>query len=94
MELTTFGTQLVTSGLMTTENKVKVGNHLDASDAALARSVTSLQSNLKNLEGSATSPVVLVPLARQLLDLARKSAAFPPAVLQASLMRLPDDVKQ
>jgi len=41
---------------MTTENKVKVGNHLDASDAALARSVTSLQSNLKNLEGSATSP--------------------------------------
>ena len=77
---------------MTTENKVKVGNHLDASDAALARSVTSLQSNLKNLEGSATSPVVL--LARQFLDLARKSAALPPAVLQASLMRLPDDVKQ
>ena len=45
----------------------------------------SLQSQLKILEASATSPLVLVPLARQLLDLPRKSAALPPAELQASL---------
>jgi hypothetical protein len=40
---------------------------------------------------SATSPLALVPLARQLLELARKSAGLPLAELQASLMLLASD---
>jgi outer membrane biosynthesis protein TonB len=40
------------------------------------------------MTASATSPLALVPLARQLLELARKSAGLPPAELQASLMLL------
>jgi hypothetical protein len=55
----------------------------------LSASIQSLQSQLKVLEASATSPLALVPLARQLLELARKSAALPE--LQASLMLLASD---
>jgi hypothetical protein len=66
-------------------------NQLTEERDALARSVTSLQSQLKILEVSATSPLALVPLARQLLDLARKSAALPLPELQASLMLLASD---
>ncbi|MBV8273634.1 MAG: hypothetical protein JO170_00020 [Verrucomicrobia bacterium] len=51
----------------------------------------SLQSQLKVLEASATSPLALVPLARQLLELARKSAGLPLPELQASLMLLASD---
>jgi outer membrane biosynthesis protein TonB len=40
---------------------------------------------------SAASPLALVPLARQLLDLARKSAGLPLPELQASLMLLASD---
>jgi hypothetical protein len=43
------------------------------------------------MTASATSPLVLVPLARQLLDLARKSAGLPLPELQASLMLLASD---
>jgi hypothetical protein len=43
------------------------------------------------MTASATSPLALVPLARQLLELARKSAGLPPAELQASLMLLASD---
>jgi len=53
--------------------------------------VQSLQSQLKILEASATSPLALVPLARQLLELARKSAGLPLPELQASLMLLASD---
>jgi hypothetical protein len=53
--------------------------------------VQSLQCQLKILEASATSPLALVPLARQLLELARKSVGLPPAELQASLMLLASD---
>ena len=51
----------------------------------------SLQSQLKVLEASATSPLALVPLARQLLELARKSAGLSLPELQASLMLLASD---
>jgi hypothetical protein len=54
--------------------------------------VQSLQSQLKTLETSAAPPLVLVPLARQLLDLARKSGTLPLTELQASLMNLASDV--
>jgi hypothetical protein len=57
----------------------------------LSSSVQSLQSQLKILEASATSPLALVPLARQLLELARKSAGSPLPELQASLMLLASD---
>jgi len=53
--------------------------------------VQSLQCQLKVLEASATSPLALVPLARQLLELARKSAGLPLPELQASLMLLASD---
>jgi hypothetical protein len=53
--------------------------------------VQSLQSQLKVLEASATSPLALVPLARQLLELARKSAGLSLPELQASLMLLASD---
>ena len=43
----------------------------------MSSSVQSLQSQLKILEASATSPLALVPLARKLLELARKSAGLP-----------------
>jgi hypothetical protein len=68
-------------------------NQLTEERDALARSVTSLQSQLKLLEGtsSAASPLLLVPLARQLLDLARKSTGLPLPELQASLMNLASD---
>jgi hypothetical protein len=61
--------------------------HLIANDST----VQSLQSQLKALEASATSPLALVPLARQLLDLARKSADLPLPEFQASLMLLASD---
>jgi hypothetical protein len=54
--------------------------------------VQSLQSQLKILEASAAPPLVLVPLARQLLDMARKSGTLPLPELQASLMNLASDV--
>jgi hypothetical protein len=62
-------------------------NQLTEERDALARSVQSLQSQLKTLETSAAPPLVLVPLARQLLDLARKSGTLPLPELQASLCR-------
>ena len=57
----------------------------------MSGSVQSLQSQLKILESAATSPLDLLPLARQLLELARKSAALPLPELQASLMLLASD---
>jgi hypothetical protein len=56
-------------------------NQLTEEPDALSASVQSLQSQLKILKASATSPLALVPLARQLLELARKSAALPLAEL-------------
>ncbi len=60
------------------ERQLRIANNqLTEERDALSSSVQSLQSQLKILEASATSPFALVPLARQLLELARKSAALP-----------------
>jgi hypothetical protein len=74
------------------ERQLRIANNqLTEERDALSASVQSLQSQLKVLEASATSPLALVPLARQFLDLARKSGTLPLPELQASLMLLASD---
>jgi hypothetical protein len=66
------------------ERQLRIANNqLTEERDALSASVQSLQSQFKVLEASATSPLALVPLARQLLELARKSAGLPLPELQA-----------
>jgi hypothetical protein len=60
------------------ERQLRIANNqLTEERDALSASVQSVQSQLKVLEAGATSPLALVPLARQFLELARKSAGLP-----------------